>query len=315
MSGDGPKKYLLGTTTFKGNTTIKDGELEDLIPQKPNRRFLGLPIFPYLALYQAAEVTYSKEEQQRKLTALTQEYQQKTTEYQNSPRQLKKIQRQFGRKIARTKRRVEEGNDFMRILGEPPVYFSQEDLLKNTEKVRGYLFNNGFFENKVTYAIDTSFKRIRTSYIIRENRPTLLRDVRYSIADPRVDSLVEKDKDKSVLKRGSATRVPRSRRSEYDWKRCCAIMATTDFRGSTFRIWLTTPSRPHKRTVCINKWMCCCGWKTPVGRVPSRCTRCSRCSSRYCRREVYQIPYSKKTPPRSKESAIFSPKKDSRPVS
>lgn len=202
LSGEGPKPYLLGTTTFKGNTTIKDGELEDLIPQKPNRRFLGLPIFPYLALYQAAEVTYSKEDQQRKLAAIMLEYQQKTTEYQNSLRQLKKIQRRYERKIVRTKRRVEEGNDFMRILGEPPVYFSQEDLLKNTEKVRGYLFNNGFFENKVTYETDTSFKRIRITYLIQENRPTLLRDVLYSIADPRVDSLVEKDKDKSVLKNG-----------------------------------------------------------------------------------------------------------------
>ncbi|MPR36335.1 BamA/TamA family outer membrane protein [Cytophagaceae bacterium SJW1-29] len=200
LSADGPKRYLLGTTTFKGNSTIRDGELEDLIPQKPNRRFLGLPIFPYLALYQAAEVTYSKEDQQRKLTALTQEYQQKTTEYQNSPRQLKKIQRKYGRKIARTKRRVEEGNDFMRIFGEPPVYFSQDDVLKNTEKIRGYLFNNGFFENKVTYETDTSFKRIRITYMIQENRPTLLRDVRYSIADARVDSLVQNEKNKSWLK-------------------------------------------------------------------------------------------------------------------
>lgn len=197
---NGPKRYLLGTTTFKGNQTIKDGELEDLIPQKPNRRFLGLPIFPYLALYRAAEVTYNQDDHRRKLTGITQEYQQKAAQSQASPRKLRKIERKYGRKIARTKRRVEEGNDFMRIFGEPPVYFSEADAASNAGKISGYLFNNGFFENKVSYKTDTTFRRVRITYLIRENRPTLLRNVRYGIADPRIDSLVQEKKGQSWLK-------------------------------------------------------------------------------------------------------------------
>ena len=193
------KRSLLGTTIFKGNQTIKDSELEALIPQKPNRRFLGLPIFPYLALYQVGLVAYNKEDHQRKLNEITQEYQQKLVTSEGSPAQLKKIQRRYARKIAKTQRRIEEGNDLMRILGEPPVYFDPLDVEKNTEKIKGYLFNNGFFQNKVKVSTDTLFKRVRITYYIDENRPTVLRNIFYQVADPRVDSLLRISRKNAFL--------------------------------------------------------------------------------------------------------------------
>jgi outer membrane protein assembly factor BamA len=193
------KRYLLGTTVFKDNQIIKNGELEALIPQKPNRRFFGLPVYPYLAFYQAAKVTYNKDEQQRKLNQIQQEYQNQVQLNENNPKELKRIQRRYGKKISKARRRVEEGNDFMRIFGEPPVYFEEQNMVKNAEKIRGYLFNNGFFENQVTTTTDTSFRRIRVTYEIKENRPTLLRNIHYRIADQRVDSIVSSGKDKSAL--------------------------------------------------------------------------------------------------------------------
>ncbi|MBU1820398.1 MAG: BamA/TamA family outer membrane protein [Bacteroidetes bacterium] len=193
------KRSLLGTTIFKGNQTIKDSELEALIPQKPNRRFLGLPIFPYLALYQVGLVAYNKEDHQRKLNEITQEYQQKLVTSEGSPAQLKKIQRRYARKIAKTQRRIEEGNDLMRILGEPPVYFDPLDVEKNTEKIKGYLFNNGFFQNKVKVSTDTLFKRVRITYYIDENRPTVLRNIFYQVADSRVDSLLRISRKNAFL--------------------------------------------------------------------------------------------------------------------
>jgi len=200
LAPKGEERYLLGSTIFKGNKTITNSELEDLIPQKPNRRFLGLPLYPYLAFYQAASVTYNPAFHERKLDSLDRELQIKDSLYIDSPRQLKKIQRRYARKIARTKRRSTEGNDFMRIFGEPPVYFDSAAVAKNAEKARGYLFNNGFFENKVTFTTDTAFRRIRTTYFIQENRPTQLRDIQCSVSDRRVDSLISLRKDLSFLK-------------------------------------------------------------------------------------------------------------------
>lgn len=193
------KQYLLGATVFKGNEIIKDGELEALIPQKPNRRFFGLPVYPYLAFYQAAKITYNKDEQQRKLNQILQEYQNLSQLNENNPQELKRVQRRYSKKISRARRRVEEGNDFMRIFGEPPVYFEQQNVTKNAEKIRGYLFNNGFFENKVHTTTDTTFRRIRITYEITENRPTLLRNVFYRIPEQRVDSIVSAARTNTLL--------------------------------------------------------------------------------------------------------------------
>lgn len=198
----GQRRYLLGTTVFKGNQAIPDSELEALIPQKPNRRFLGLPIFPYLAFYQAAKVTYNREEHQRKLNSLVQEFKSKSSLQEEDQAQLRKLQRKYGKKITREQRRIEEGNDLMRILGEPPVYFNELDVARNLEKVQGYLFNNGFFENKVTSQIDTILKRVRTTYIIQENRPVLLRNVHYQIGDSVLDSLIRAAKEPASLRSG-----------------------------------------------------------------------------------------------------------------
>lgn len=193
MQGCSPKtsgqQYLLGTSKIKGNKTVKSSELEALIPQKPNRRFLGLPIFPYLALYRVFNINYSREKEQRKLQEITEEYQQKTVEYQNDQKKLKKIDKRYGRKLTKAKRRVEEGNRFMRM-GEPPVYFEEANAAKNAEKMKGYLFNKGFFKNTVSYSKDTSNRRVRITYKIQENRPTIIRSLYYKVNDPVIDSML-----------------------------------------------------------------------------------------------------------------------------
>lgn len=192
------QNYLLGTSKIKGNKVIKADELEALIPQKPNRRFLGLPVFPYLALYRLFNFNYSKEKEQRKLQEITEEYQQKTTEYAGNDSRLKRIERKYAKKMAKAKRRVEEGNGFMRI-GEPPVYFDAASVAKNVEKMKGYLFNKGFFKNEVSYSTDTSFRRIRITYSVRENTPTIVRSIHYRVLDEAIDSLLRRNHKFSFL--------------------------------------------------------------------------------------------------------------------
>jgi hypothetical protein len=189
----------LGISTIKGNKVIKDDELESLIPQQPNRRFLGLPIFPYLALYQVGQVAYDREEKQRKLSEVTQEYQQQSALYADDLEKLKRIQRRYGKKIEKARRRAEEGNFTMRVLGEAPVYFNEPDAGRNAEKMRNYLFNNGFFFSTVTHTTDTTFQRIRVNYRVSENRPTLLRNVGYRVRDNRIDSLLISTKTGTTL--------------------------------------------------------------------------------------------------------------------
>jgi outer membrane protein assembly factor BamA len=189
-AGKQSNSYYLGNSSFKGNRVIPNSELDALIPQKPNRRFLGLPFFPYVGLYRFGELFYQKETHQRKVIDLTQNYQKESAEAANSAKKLDKIQRRYGKKLARAQRRVDEGNFWMRVLGEAPVFFNENDVVKNADKMQKYLYNNGFFENRVTFKTDTAQRRIRVKYLIEEKKPTILRDIDYKVKNKLLDSIL-----------------------------------------------------------------------------------------------------------------------------
>jgi outer membrane protein assembly factor BamA len=198
-SGTSSGQYFLGSSTFKGNKVISDAELDDLIPQRPNSRFLSLPIFPKVGIYQFGQLFYKREEKQRKVIEVTQNYQKESRLHENNVRQLEKIQRRYAKKLARAQKRVDEGNFWMRVLGEAPVYYVQSDVVKNAEKMQKYLYNNGFFQSTVTFKNDTTFKRIQVKYFINENRPTILDQIHYQVRNQMIDSLLKTYKKEALL--------------------------------------------------------------------------------------------------------------------
>lgn len=187
------KGYFLGNSSIKGNRIVSDSELDALIPQKPNRRLLGMPIFPWVGLYRFGELFYNREEKQRKVIEVTQNYQKESQEHANSPRKLEKIQRRYAKKLEKAQIRAEQGNFWMRVLGEAPVYYVRAEAAQNAEKMEKYLYNNGFFNAKVAFQPDTIFKRIRVYYHVTENRPTMIRDVQYQVSNPLADSIITAD--------------------------------------------------------------------------------------------------------------------------
>ncbi|MHA4738504.1 translocation and assembly module lipoprotein TamL [Dyadobacter sp. MSC1_007] len=193
------KGYFLGNSSIKGNRVISDSELDALIPQKPNRRLLGLPIFPWVGLYQFGELFYNREEKQRKVIEVTQNYQKESQEYANSPRKLEKIQRRYAKKLEKAQIRAEQGNFWMRVLGEAPVYYIRAEAEQNAEKMQKYLYNNGFFDAKVGFEPDTIFNRIRVYYNVTENRPTMIRDVQYQVYNRIADSIITADEKNVAL--------------------------------------------------------------------------------------------------------------------
>lgn len=193
------KGYLLGNSSIKGNRVVSDSELEALIPQKPNRRLLGFPIFPYVGLYRFGELFYNREEKQRKVIEVTQNYQKESQEHADSPRKLEKINTRYAKKLEKAQTRATQGNFWMRVLGEAPVYYIQADVVQNAEKMQKYLYNNGFFDAKVAFDPDTIFKRIRVNYLVTENRATMIRNIHYQVNNDLADSLIRADAKNAAL--------------------------------------------------------------------------------------------------------------------
>ena len=193
------KSYFLGTSSIKGNRIVPDSELDALIPQKPNRRLLGLPFFPYVGLYRFGQLFYNREEKQRKVIEVTQKYQKELREHENSARKQERIQRRFAKKLEKAQARATLGNFWMRVVGEAPVYFNPAEVAQNAEKMQRYLYNNGFFESKVNSRTDTILNRIRPIYLITENRPTILRHIDYQVNNFYADSIINKSKKEAAL--------------------------------------------------------------------------------------------------------------------
>ncbi|GAB4023850.1 translocation and assembly module lipoprotein TamL [Spirosoma koreense] len=197
------KEYLLTSQTVRGNRTVSSEALESLIPQKPNRRILGLPITPPLWFYQLGQRRYNREAALRDLQDKTNEFEQQSQLLANQPQALKALNRRYGRQLKRLRLKAEEGNWLMRSLGEPPSYFAEADAKANAGKMQKYLVDKGFFNGQTTYTLDTLRRRqIRVNYLIREKEGFYLRNITYQIADPRVDSIVRQSFDKSRLRVG-----------------------------------------------------------------------------------------------------------------
>jgi len=195
--------YLLTSQTVRGNHAIAKEQLESLIPQKPNRRILGLPITPPLWFYLFGLRHYDRDAILKELQAKTNEFEQQSQQLANQPQELKKLNRRFNKQAKRLRQKAEEGNWWMRNLGEPPSYFSGNDAKANAEKMQKYLADKGFFHGRATYSLDTLRRRqIRVNYQITENAGFYLRNIAYEIADPRVDSIVRKSLNQSLLKSG-----------------------------------------------------------------------------------------------------------------
>ncbi|UFH53540.1 BamA/TamA family outer membrane protein [Spirosoma sp. KNUC1025] len=194
------KEYLLTSQTIRGNRTISSEALESLIPQKPNRRVLGLPITPPLWFYQLGLRRYNREAALKNLQDKTNEFEQQSQQLANDPKALKALNRRYSRQLKRLRQKAEEGNWLMRSLGEPPSYFVEANAKANAIKMQKYLSDKGFFNAQTRYTLDTLRRRqIRVNYLIKENAGFYLRNITYQIADPRVDSIVRQSFDQSRL--------------------------------------------------------------------------------------------------------------------
>lgn len=198
-------EYLLGNQIFRGNKFVKTEDLEPLLPQRPNKRFLGIPgATVSLWIYQAWDKGYDREPQRVKLDSVNRYYERQFELYANDSRKLSRLRRKYNRISGKYRARVEGGNWLMRTLGEPPVYFSEKDTKNNAVKIKGYLVNQGYRDAWVTFNTDTILGRIRTTYTLMEGIPHRLREVDIlTHKDAQIDTLLKKTKSETFLKPGN----------------------------------------------------------------------------------------------------------------
>jgi outer membrane protein insertion porin family len=179
---------------------IHTDELKDLYAQRPNRKILGLPIAPLVAIYYSGYRRYDQE----KLISRKQRKEKKFDEKLAKATKEKRIANLQFRKQKITDRftdKIENGNTVMQW-GEPISVFDSSMVTQTKERFSDYLFSKGYFTNKVSSKVLSISKLVNVTYKIEPGRPYIIDSIFYNIPDTGIFSLVKKHEKGSFIKPG-----------------------------------------------------------------------------------------------------------------
>ena len=198
---------LIENNVFLNDTLSKKNIYDEVLVQKPNTKILG----GYLAL---GIYNLAKEYQN---DAFKKKYIEDTLKFNKLSKLLSKKQvYRLGESFM-----YDGVHNFLRNFGEAPVIINSMSTKRSSERLSAYYFDRGYFNNKVTYSIDSvGLKKGKVSYFVNKGKPYVLDTIREEIASPELKLLYRFDKRKSFLNRNEVYDVEsfnqeRARITEY----------------------------------------------------------------------------------------------------
>lgn len=196
---------LLYSQTVKGAKTLSNDEMALILPQKPNRKILKTPITPYLFFYRIGEKFFKPEKFRADLDSLKVDYSRKIALLDSGNlKAILKLKDKKDKKQAKLQRKIDEGNNFMRIFGEKPVFMTSKEIENNQKKLETFAKEKGFFDATVTPKIDTIFgNRLAINYIVSEKKPYILVADSVFVLNSAIEKLLLENAKDSFLKKGN----------------------------------------------------------------------------------------------------------------
>jgi len=94
-------------------------------------------------------------------------------------------------------------NEFLEETGEGPVILSKDKTERSATRLKAWYWNHGWFNAETGYEI-TKFnnKRAKVDYTVKPNTPYLVDSISERIASPQADSVYQRYKEESLVKKG-----------------------------------------------------------------------------------------------------------------
>jgi outer membrane protein insertion porin family len=194
---EGQKRLI--QQSVKAPAHIDEQALRDLYAQRPNRRFLGLPIYHLVAMYYWGERNYDRNKYVRKKERAEKKFDDKIART-SSQRKVNNLQFRKQKRIARLNSFIESGNQRMQW-GEQVAVFDTGLIEITVNRFKNYLFSEGYFQNKVTTKTTTLGKFVSLSYRVETGEAYFLDSVFYRVNDSSVYKVIrENSKDSYIIK-------------------------------------------------------------------------------------------------------------------
>lgn len=188
---------LLDKQSIEAPKGINKSALSDLYIQKTNRRFLGLPINSLVWMHHEGEKHYDQQKFIDKKEKVEARFDKKIAGTKNAKR-IANYQYRRQNHLDELNKKIEEGNLFMQW-GEQAAVFDSANVEATKEKMGDYLFNNGFFNNRITSTIKEYKKRVNVTYHINPGQAYFFDTIFYQIADSSIRKIIMQTRHKSLI--------------------------------------------------------------------------------------------------------------------
>lgn len=98
-------------------------------------------------------------------------------------------------------------NNWKRRIGEEPIVYDSLQTLKSVDAMSIYLRGQGFFNSGVNYRADTSGRRVKVVYNIRQGTPYRLGKITHDYQDKFLEPIIRADSAKTLLHTGEIFNV------------------------------------------------------------------------------------------------------------
>ena len=186
----------------------KEG-MKNLLVQKTNRRFFGLPISALTWMYEVGKRKFNKETSwfihSKKDFIRKQEKKEKKFDIKIALAKKKKtisnLTFRKQQKIFELQSKIDNGNMLMQW-GEQIAVYNPQYAQASAEALNNYIFNHGYFNSHIITKISEFNKRVKVRYIIDPGVPFHYDTIMYAISDSTIQKLVFESKNNSLLKIG-----------------------------------------------------------------------------------------------------------------
>jgi len=184
------KKLLTKNEILVNDKAINSDEVTNLLYQKPNSSILGYRL--RLNLFNLANPN-ADSSYQAKFTNHPGKYERMSKLL--SAKQVDRLGQSFW---------YHGIHDFLKKTGEPPVIIDAARTNKSISRLKYYYFNNGFFNVKAKYKLDSlSEKKAKIKYTVTTGNPYLLDTLTTTIHTPALDSLYRTKISNTFIKFGN----------------------------------------------------------------------------------------------------------------
>ena len=187
------EKVLTGVRVTASQALNKK-RIRDLLEEQPNSRLLYLPLAPSVYFYYKGKKQYVRDKYETKIKAL----EAKHTDWQAlhplaSEAKRSKRQGILQKKIQKQRKRLQEGNFWMRI-GEPLSIYKTSNVEKSKQNIYRYLHSKGYYDAKINYVTNTKGKKVQAYYTLDEGPLNIISEINYDIPYAVFDSILRHNK-------------------------------------------------------------------------------------------------------------------------